>query len=645
MDARLAAKYALEAEVAGPLERASEDYIADWHRHGGIMPVRNRMLHQHAFEVLLIRHYARVVSVMLGEIPDDDGDLAAVAVNRRHAERLAARALQQAVLIIAGIDREIAKAGVAVDQEKAVSLAIETKESFGTFTIRLATKLVEQAKKAMAAVSKKIPAIANVQTQEPAEEAVYEWVEDHKADSTVINVWSTMLDERVRDWHQEAEGQERRVDQPFDVGGEQLRFPGDTSLGASLRNVINCFVGSTAVSGVASAATRHSYSGNIVEITTSGGKKLTGTPNHPILTGEGWIALGSLHKGSNVVCGSRGADVKTVSPGEPVRDEALHVDDVESTIEQVFDAFATGRVPVRVAGVAVDFHGDQPAQQVDVVGSDRLLHVGRHTAVAEKISKFCFASSDLDKRLLLPDGLAFLLNGAGLGPASGRIGAGCDALPLSEVRLAHAKVHGGAAAAGLNPAFNQSATNNCSGDPELVGKSLFRHPVQIELDEVVDVNVKPVVGVHVYNLETVHGLFLAEGIVSHNCRCSAVFYAVDADGNRRDLGIPTPRVPTRRYRRPNEPVTPQPSQLQPTKLVTLNGNTNARVVLGNGRTLATMRQTSPSTIEVLVNRRPIARATHKNGTITDLVVAPEYQSLGIGDLIKRSVEHSFQRTR
>jgi hypothetical protein len=124
-----------------------------------------------------------------------------------------------------------------------------------------------------------------------------------------------------------------------------------------------------------------------------------------------------------------------------------------------------------------------------------------------------------------------------------------------------------------------------------------------------------------------------------------VFYAVDADGNRRDLGIPTPRVPTRRYRRPNEPVTPQPSQLQPTKLVTLNGNTNARVVLGNGRTLATMRQTSPSTIEVLVNRRPIARATHKNGTITDLVVAPEYQSLGIGDLIKRSVEHSFQRTR
>lgn len=369
MDRRLAAKLALEAEVAGPLTTAARNYITTWQNGGGIMQVRHRMEHQHAFEALLTRHYARVVAVMLGLEPDDDGDLMAVAVNQRHAERLAARARMQSLLILKGIDREIARAGIAVDEEKSVLYReFERKDSLGTFTIRLATKLVEQAKKAMAAVKNKIPSIANVQTQEPAEEAIYEWVEDHKADSTVINVWSTMMDERVRDWHQEAEGQERRVDQPFDVGGEKLRFPGDTSLGASLRNTINC-------------------------------------------------------------------------------------------------------------------------------------------------------------------------------------------------------------------------------------------------------------------------------------RCAVHFYAVDANGNRRDLGIPTPRTPTRRYRRPNEPVTPQASQLQPTKLVTLNGNTNARVVLGNGRTIATMRQTSPGTIEVLVNRRPVARAQHSRGQVTSITIAPEYQSLGIGDLIKRSVEHSFQRTR
>lgn len=367
MDARLAAKLALEAEVLDALTQAAKVYITDWANSGGIMQARNRMSHQHSIEVLLVRHYARVCAVMLGMEPDDEGDLLEVTT-RRHAERLATRARMQSDMICRGIDREIAKAGVEVDQEKASPLYIERKDSFGSFTIKLAAKLVEQAKKAFAAVTKKLPATANVQTQEPAEEAIYDWVEDHKADSTIINVWSTMLDERVREWHQEAEGQERRVDQPFDVGGEQLRFPGDMSLGASLRNVINC-------------------------------------------------------------------------------------------------------------------------------------------------------------------------------------------------------------------------------------------------------------------------------------RCAAVFYAVDADGNRREFGLPTPRVPTRRYRRPNEPRTPQTSQLKPTELVTLNGTTNARVVLGNGRTIATMRQTSPSTITVTSGGRQIARAEHSNGTVTNIVVGAEYQSLGIDKLIRRSVEHSFARRR
>ena len=58
--------------------------------------------------------------------------------------------------------------------------------------------LITPAKRAAAAVMKKIPSIANVQTQGPAEEAVIEWVEDNKdADSTVINVWSTMLSPQV----------------------------------------------------------------------------------------------------------------------------------------------------------------------------------------------------------------------------------------------------------------------------------------------------------------------------------------------------------------------------------------------------------------------------------------------------------------
>lgn len=55
-------------------------------------------------------------------------------------------------------------------------------------------------------------------------------------------IWHTARDERVRDWHAEAHGQEQPIDKPFDVGGEQLDYPGDREHG-SAANTIQCRCG------------------------------------------------------------------------------------------------------------------------------------------------------------------------------------------------------------------------------------------------------------------------------------------------------------------------------------------------------------------------------------------------------------------
>lgn len=55
-----------------------------------------------------------------------------------------------------------------------------------------------------------------------------------------IKTWIDQFDKRVRPWHKAARFQERPIDQPFDVMGEQLMYPGDTSLGASDKNVFGC---------------------------------------------------------------------------------------------------------------------------------------------------------------------------------------------------------------------------------------------------------------------------------------------------------------------------------------------------------------------------------------------------------------------
>ncbi|WP_077622009.1 phage minor head protein [Sediminibacillus massiliensis] len=51
-------------------------------------------------------------------------------------------------------------------------------------------------------------------------------------------VWIAAQQDRTREAHSEADGQERYIDEPFEVDGEELMYPGDPS--GSADNVINC---------------------------------------------------------------------------------------------------------------------------------------------------------------------------------------------------------------------------------------------------------------------------------------------------------------------------------------------------------------------------------------------------------------------
>ncbi len=91
----------------------------------------------------------------------------------------------------------------------------------------------------------RVGAIANVQTQAPAEEAkrreavTIAQVEGVPTE-TIDKTWLTVGDERVRLAHVLANGQSRTENTAFTVAGENLRYPGDNSLGATIGNTINC---------------------------------------------------------------------------------------------------------------------------------------------------------------------------------------------------------------------------------------------------------------------------------------------------------------------------------------------------------------------------------------------------------------------
>ena len=65
----------------------------------------------------------------------------------------------------------------------------------------------------------------------------------------------------------------------------------------------NCVVAETEVAGIGLlAGMRREYKGTLVNIRTRGGRNLTVTPNHPILTTRGWVVAGEIKEFDNLIC-------------------------------------------------------------------------------------------------------------------------------------------------------------------------------------------------------------------------------------------------------------------------------------------------------------------------------------------------------
>lgn len=97
----------------------------------------------------------------------------------------------------------------------------------------------------------RIDTIAMTETQTPSETiklleatalavAVSGGREDELKEGTVVKTWNAILDAVTRPAHRAAHGQTVPNNTPFIVGGERLPAPGNSFLGASLGNVINC---------------------------------------------------------------------------------------------------------------------------------------------------------------------------------------------------------------------------------------------------------------------------------------------------------------------------------------------------------------------------------------------------------------------
>lgn len=391
-------------------------------------------------------------------------------------------------------------------------------------------------------------------------------------DMRMLKQWLPTSDSRTRPEHLAMKGQPAiPLSEKFTVGGELMDRPGDPS--ASGHNTINCLHPDSVIElGDIKAMTRHWYEGELITIETASGKRLAITPNHPVLTRKGWVAAASLKEGGCVISGTG---------FQRVRLGNLDVQNVKATAEQMFDSLHEFRHSMRVSRIRVNFHGEVPHSDIDVVNATGQLRNRFKAAFCKPSDHLKLACADLAQGRLLANGLLYrdcfmiftrlaahsLMSGASKSSA------------LLDRSLGHAGKHALAAVSGCNAVVLQTQANVAAIGAVCVSERLDGFASQKSLDHLSrDTNAlsSPVhsksIGViasdktcvmqnfvdglgvqgvtphkniqaiarnvfedeilvighkkyrgYVYNAETRTGYYICNGVVQHNCRCSLVF--------------------------------------------------------------------------------------------------------------------------
>jgi hypothetical protein len=331
----------------------------------------------------------------------------------------------------------------------------------------------------------------------------------------------------------------------------------------------NCFPAETLVQTVGSvdASDTRRYKGDVIVIKTASGNELTVTPNHPILTPEGWVKAGALREGMHVVRHNAWSESPSVDRPDEV-EVPTAIGDVHRSLKES-GSVTTVSVPVS----AHDFHGDGIVDtEVEVVLTDRLLENYLMSELSDGGGETSLFVGGVRLGLFLPEGaLGEVVHGSGHSPD-------CVVGPLDRLSsllgcLVPPSSPSGLALVGPISAIQQDARNGGLGVPEAfadlsLSEDAFvpepfgfvipsrlgpfdRSPTEaktanldvdpsdtsieagrqvfdglsgeVSLSEIVEIDRRDFDG-HVYNLQTGNRWYLADSIIVHNCEHSTALY-------------------------------------------------------------------------------------------------------------------------
>lgn len=349
--------------------------------------------------------------------------------------------------------------------------------------------------------------------------------------------------------------------------GRKASKIGDSRLGWVPTGLLHpfCFPGHVRVEGAIVAGLEASYAGPLVTIDTETGHRLAVTPKHPVAALRGMIAAGSLCEGEYVLS-------QTLRVGHEAF-RAVQNQHGPAAIHECVQALRTrGAAALKIGGL--DLHGDArwTQGQVYVVGADTESWSGRHAGTHQGLGDIQNMAAEVDEALgiggcssnALGHGLSAPANGlvqsiqsgilhrcgharplqslgfrtpantypSGDDPArncvSGVAGSSAQgqhglAIDIAPDYVGRWRGKGTSAASdprmgAYGPVLSEEAGQDAVAHAKFLDELVQWRPGFIAPDRITKIRVTEHRG-HVYDVQSMTGWILAEGIITSNCRC------------------------------------------------------------------------------------------------------------------------------
>ena len=325
------------------------------------------------------------------------------------------------------------------------------------------------------------------------------------------NRWQTARDERVCFICGPLHGQL--------VGLNENAFGGAGGLSAPPAHV-GCLTGDALVLpvGKVAAGSERFFEGDVVVLKTPK-YNLTVTPNHPILTPRGWVGAGALNKGDKIWCyGSSEWERLTVNMDNV---------NVVSSIKQIFSSLDLSGF--RMPTTAPDFHGDGANSKVAVIRPNREVVDGDAPVLSQVFSQLLLGFRDVVQGSVARLSAVTQFGEISPAPFGGAMGGRDLSGSPGGTHLSPLESFGLRTITGGHTFGNKKPVNRTPASPyleagvrrhlnEFFSESKDALSTQVELQEVVG-NDRVAFSGHVYNLQTESEWYVANGIITHNCRC------------------------------------------------------------------------------------------------------------------------------